>query len=263
MSFSNRIINKYRNFKEHAKLFDGPWEVIKYLYLRISPLHLPKIVRVRLRMLKHSLLCRPGTTDLVTLMSTFSMLYHRPPTNLPEDAVILDLGANVGFTMVEMASTFPGARIIGVEMDEDNFMLASENIKPFGPRCTVLHAAVWIEDSKVSYEGEDADAFHVKSSTGEGKQQVVSKKIESIEKEFDLNRVDYLKMDIEGAETDIIQSSIKWSDMVQSMKIEIHREGDMDVIMTKLQEAGYQCTACNLHWSTIVAVRNTNRLLVK
>jgi FkbM family methyltransferase len=263
MSVLKKVINKYRTFKQHSKLFDGPWEVAKYLYLRICPLHLPKIVRVRLRMLKHPLGCRPCTTDLVTLMSTFNMLYHRPPTALPEDAVILDLGSNVGFTIVEMASTFPSARIIGVEMDEENFRLASENIKPFGSRCKVIHAAVWTEDCHVSYEGKESDAFRIKSSSESDGQQVVSKTIESLEREYGLTRVDYLKMDIEGAETDIMKSSIKWADMVQSMKIEIHRDGDMAVIMAKLEQAGYQCSPCNLHWSTIIATRNPKRIMIQ
>lgn len=44
----------------------------------------------------HKLLCRAGTTDAIALDYVFGPQSHLPPKPLPHDAVILDLGANVG-----------------------------------------------------------------------------------------------------------------------------------------------------------------------
>ena len=50
------------------------------------------------------LLVRPGTTDAQVLDDTFVGLYHLPPIDLPDGAVVLDLGGNVGYTAAHFAA---------------------------------------------------------------------------------------------------------------------------------------------------------------
>src|SRR5271169_4138136 len=70
---------------------------------------------------------RNGTTDFATLRTTFKQRYHRPFGRLPEHCIILDLGCNVGYTVLDHAYQYPKSWVIGVELDADNFRLAQKN----------------------------------------------------------------------------------------------------------------------------------------
>jgi FkbM family methyltransferase len=108
------------------------------------------------------LLMRPGTTDARVLDDTFIGLYHLPPAPLPDDAIILDLGANVGYTAVHFATLYPRARIVSVELDEGSADLARRNTAAFADRISVLHAAAWFEDSTVTYTTGDEWGLQVR-----------------------------------------------------------------------------------------------------
>src|SRR4051812_18900750 len=66
--------------------------------------------------------CRIGTSDIGVLHATFVRQYHLPPPDsIP--AAILDLGSNIGLTVAHYACVFPEAKILGVELDANNFEL--------------------------------------------------------------------------------------------------------------------------------------------
>src|SRR5687768_580192 len=58
------------------------------------------VASIRVRALKgNTVLYRPGTTDLEVLRDAFIKQYHLPPFRIRPDGVIVDLGANVGYTV--------------------------------------------------------------------------------------------------------------------------------------------------------------------
>lgn len=46
-------------------------------------------------------------------------------------AFIIDAGANIGLTSVYLANRFPNARILALEVDQQNFELLAENARPY------------------------------------------------------------------------------------------------------------------------------------
>ena len=89
-----------------------------------------------------------------------------------------------------------------------NAALAARNVSAFGDRCEVLNAAVWSEDGEVSYEGGEEQGYHVMSEGGgPSDRKVAARTIDSIFHQFGLDAVDYLKMDIEGAELKALQGA--------------------------------------------------------
>lgn len=252
----NSISHKIKTFRECAGTFAGLFDILKYVYLKLTPVPFPKVVRIRLKESNIPLLCRPKTSDIGTLLATFKMGYHRPEQELPSNPVIFDLGANVGYTVVDLALRHPGARIIAVEMDKDNFEIASSNILPFGERCTLLHAAVWTDDGEVYYEGGAADAFHISEAGGKRMNKVQSRSLPSIARQFQIERIDYLKMDIEGAESEIMERASEWADHVKIMNIETHAPDIMDAVSTKLSQLGFTCQPSSSHWASVIAVNN-------
>lgn len=144
---------------------------------------------------------RPGTSDVLVLLETLSGRYHLPPPGI-EPGVILDLGSNIGATMAHFAHLYEDARVCGVELDAENAELCALNVARWGERCQVLHAAVAGSDGTGSYE-RTGGALGYK--LGAGAERVRTMAIDSIFEHFGLDEVDYLKMDIEGAEREVLR----------------------------------------------------------
>ncbi len=191
------------------------------------------------------LLCRPGTTDPDVLWDTFGEGLERPTTALPPDATILDLGANVGYTAVDFALRHPGARIVAVELDGDNAALADRNLAPFGARCSVVRAAVWSHDGEIRYGGEEAWGFHVVEGSAEGR-SAPAIRISTFIQKFGLERIDYVKMDIEGGEVEAL-SDPGWMDGVEEILVEVHPPATLDFGEAALRSAGFRVSSFHHH----------------
>jgi FkbM family methyltransferase len=140
-------------------------------------------------------------------------------------------------------------------MDEDNFMIASSNIRPYGSRCTLLHAAIWTHDGEVNYEGATSDSFHISEHTEKNMKRVASRSLESITKQFQVKRIDYLKMDIEGAERVLMETADQWAEIVDTLNVETHASDIMAEVTHKLTSLGFSCKPSELHWASVLAVR--------
>jgi hypothetical protein len=113
-----------------------------------------RAVGPRLRPLgERTVFVRPSTSDVDTVWGTFARAHHRPPEELAGRPIslIFDLGANIGLTMADAAVRFPQARVVGVEVDAENVLLARANLAPWRDRCEVVHGAVWTSDTEVFY----------------------------------------------------------------------------------------------------------------
>lgn len=221
----------------------------------------PKSLRLR-EGGRYPLLFRPGTTDLRVLWDTFHHKYHLPPLNLSPDCVIVDLGANVGYTVVHFAFLYPKSRIIAVELDRDNIEIASRNIRFYRERCRLIHAAIWSSDGQVEYEGDGEWGFHVLDGhpdTKSNAKKAPARTIESIFHEYNLDTVHYMKMDIEGAEANVFGGPMSWIKNVQSMKIEVHPQfnpaATMENCMHVLTSFGFKCSRDNYHPQCVIAIR--------
>lgn len=198
--------------------------------------------------------------DREVLKCTFINQYHIPPFNLPNDAIILDIGSNIGLTILHYKLLYPNCKILGYEMDKDNFELASKNCAQLA-NCTIVNKAVWYTNTIVSYDSSiREDGYSISDS------DIISNNIEiesitlqDILKENQLTHIDFLKMDIEGAEKDILLKGDKqWMNLVRAMHIEIHDNSFFDSAMSILTQQGFYCQKDNNHWCAIFAQKNIN-----
>jgi len=115
--------------------------------------------------------------------------------------VILDCGSNVGTSLLYFAENFPNAKIIGFEADSMIANISKENLSRNGiTNVKVINKAVWVNSNGIDFSIEGADGGSIKGSNN-------LKKIESIRLRDFLqseNIVDLLKIDIEGAESDVL-----------------------------------------------------------
>ena len=204
---------------------------------------------------------RNGTTDFATLRTTFKQRYHRPFGRLPEHCIILDLGCNVGYTLLDYAYQYPKSWVIGVELDADNFYLAQKNTCTV-KNVTLLQRAISVSNGIMAYHKkgpEDAYQISHQELSGAGMIQVKSITISSLMRELDLRHVDYLKMDVEGEEVRLFDESLSdlgWLNKVSMLNIEVHTNlRDLHGIMSTLRVHHLAAWKDDQHWSSIRAVR--------
>jgi FkbM family methyltransferase len=133
--------------------------------------------------------------------------------------LIIDCGANYGTSILYFNKMFPSARIIGVEADPNIFEILQSNIIMRGlTHIKLLNRAVSVEANPVKFYSEGADAGRLHYlETAQGAFEVEPIKLDDL---ID-DEVDFLKVDIEGAETQAICSCEKL-DRVSQLFIEYH-----------------------------------------
>lgn len=209
-----------------------------------------------------AVLVRPRTTDAQVLDDTFVGLYHLPPADLPAGAVILDLGSNVGYTAAHFAAASDGASVLCVEMDGANAAVARANLRPWADRCRVVHAAAWDREGELAYAGEEAWGYRVAAldgaapgAAGGGGRAVRAATVDALLREHGVERVDYAKVDIEGAEAVVIAADAPWLRRVRAIKVEHHPPATAASIDAALRGAGFRTRPDDRHPRCIVGVR--------
>lgn len=207
---------------------------------------------------KHPVWFRNNTTDYATLVSCFEKGYHRPVRPLNANPVILDLGSNAGYTIIDFKYHYPDAKVYGVEMDKGNFNLCQENLAGLSD-VEVIHAAVWYEDGQVEYNAEAAaDAFTIEqSNTSIKKKTVQAFSLPTLLARWSLDHVDYIKLDIEGAERQLFEfGDSGWLDQVGQISIELHDTFPAEKMVAVLEKHGMKSELSTLHWSTVIGWRD-------
>ncbi|CAN7280140.1 FkbM family methyltransferase [Phyllobacterium sp. LjRoot231] len=201
---------------------------------------------------------RPGTSDLVVLYETFGAAYDMPPKVLsPENTTrIWDLGANIGLTVARYAVAFPRARISAVELDAANADLARRNVIAFASRCEVITGAVWVEDGAIQYvlvEGMEHGAHVTGDPVGSQTRSAPAWSLDTLLK--DDERVDFIKMDIEGAEALVLKQNTEWAGKVGCLKVECHSPYTVAQAAADLEALGYDVERDSKHWASVLALK--------
>jgi FkbM family methyltransferase len=135
---------------------------------------------------------------------------------LKPGGIVFDLGAYAGITSIAFSQTV-GAEgaVFGFEADRINFEAASENLETarrFGipANTTLIQKAVWCHGNGLEFSSEGAMGSSAVSIVGKGRGQIVTVPTTTLADfcaEQGIGRVDFIKMDIEGAEIEVLESS--------------------------------------------------------
>lgn len=136
--------------------------------------------------------------------------------------VIVDAGANTGAASLYFTMRFPGATIIALEPEQSNFRLLCRNMEPYhSVKC--INAALWDTEGWLSLRNPSAD--HYAYQFGENEENNVTVRcitLPALMHEAGAEIIDILKMDIEGAEYQVLGRSHEWIRRVRMMIVELH-----------------------------------------
>ena len=225
--------------------------------------NLPARVDLKVRCLRNNAITvRTSSTDARVVFASFFHKFHLPPDGVLTNPtpLIFDLGANIGCTMAHFACLYPGATVVGVELDKGNADLCKANVATWGDQCLVVEGAVWYEDGEVKYEPregiEDGYAVAEASSVPERTVAAPAFSLNSLVDRFARGRqIDFMKMDIEGAENLVLSHNTEWAASVNAIKVELHGEYTIDQCIADLTALGFDAWTDTHHNLCVVGVR--------
>jgi FkbM family methyltransferase len=159
-------------------------------------------VTLRLKNYNVDFRIRGGSCDVVPLTNFYSRFPYVPTSKV---RTILDGGANIGDSAVILAKIYSPTVLVAMEPDPENFKLLLTNIAPFS-QIKAVQAALWTKDTQLSLFGkEDSTVSSYVTEAGAGGLSVAARSIQSLAAEQGLAGFDLVKLDIEGAEREILE----------------------------------------------------------
>ncbi len=253
-------LQKALQYLEYRRYFVGHRDVMTFRRLRnsLETSGPPQSVRVR-SWEGRAVHLRPGSMDAVTLWDVVRNRFHLPPQPVP-CGTIVSLGANAGYATTDFACRYPQARILAVEMDADNARMCERNTNFAAGRVTVVNAAIWSSDGTVDYGGQDVHDLRVSSLGDDGTAAAPSRRaraisIDTLFAEHHVQSVDFLKMDIEGAEAEVFAGKTGWLQKVRAILVEIHPPATPAMCQAALERAGFRVSHHHLDHEAVFGIR--------
>ncbi|MEZ5394652.1 MAG: FkbM family methyltransferase [Bryobacterales bacterium] len=252
-----------------------------YQFVRewIPTLDLPSVVRLRRYVLHES--SNHASSELVVQLRGWGPVHLRTlgggdfrmfddmfrrrmiPPVIPGCQTLIDLGGNIGLATIALARALPGLRSYVVEPDAGNVAMLERNLAPLVAqgRCTIERGAMWKTDDVIEIEPPELEGSFgaVRCVDGGGGGEVVQgMTMKTILDRSGFERVDLVKVDVEGAEAGLFDSGQDWLDRVDALAVEFHgsarQQSDFDRVVA---ECGFSVE--ETYNNGVVATRRTAR----
>ena len=196
--------------------------------------------------------------DAPALVSSIDLLLIKKSNDFTTSnpfPVILDCGANIGISVLNYKRKFPNSQIIAFEPNPIIIPILKKNLKVNGASdVKIVEAAVWIQNGKSKFFCEGADGSKLIHDNNSHSTIEVS----TIDlKDYISQPIDLIKMDIEGAEFDVISHLSHKLHCIQNILIECHINSfeieKFSMLLNELGKAGFQVSIGVLgNWSDLL-----------
>lgn len=194
---------------------------------------------------KSQLHVRRNDSDLRVFKQIFiEEVYNFLPSNFKVE-VIIDAGANVGYSAYWFKEKFPNSMVIAIEPESNNFSMLEKNVKNLHNVFTIKKG-VWNTNTKLTLSNPDnlSWAFVTTESTSNNiMHEIDTITVNEILSKYDIKFIDIFKIDIEGSEMELFSANNEWIHKVKYFMIETHerlRPGVVKVIDGLLLSSGFQ-----------------------
>lgn len=155
---------------------------------------------------------------------------------------IIDCGANIGLSIIYFKQLFPDAVVVGFEPDDKVFQVLKNNITAFElTDVQLVKKACWNDNTTLKFHSEGADAGRAAKEFDE--QNIIEVETTSL-RNYLKRKVDFLKIDIEGAENEVLPDIQDLLGNVEKIFLEFHsfvgREQMLPEILDILKKYGFR-----------------------
>ncbi|MFD9697504.1 FkbM family methyltransferase [Lentzea sp. NPDC059081] len=201
-------------------------------------------------------------------------VYRPDGLDLPPDAVVLDIGANIGLFSLSVARSLPRCRVVAFEPAPDAYAALAANVEDLPVTClpwaiggesgrttmTVYPAASVFSSlnadpdadrsamsAAIAVAADDdstgiADQVAADRVDGAIEVPVEVRRLSDVLDELGLDHVDLVKLDAEGAELGIL-GTLRPEDWakIAALVLEVHTTSDRHALFELLENAGFTC----------------------
>jgi FkbM family methyltransferase len=198
-----------------------------------------------------------GFSDLPFLFPSHTEPYEATEeylkfARLSAGQVVLDIGAYSGVTSISFAKAVgESGHVYAFEADAVNYQCAAENVELAGrwmgtKNITLMHRAMWSHCEGILFSNEFAMGSSAVVITGGGRgseTRVASTTLEDFCRKHNVHQVDLIKIDIEGAEIEVLECAARWlTGRKTRLIVEPHLVGgtlSTDRCVAVLEKAGF------------------------
>jgi FkbM family methyltransferase len=183
--------------------------------------------------------------DAASLLSLNHELFGREIYKFKSEKhepVVIDCGANIGLSIIFFKKLFPKARVIAFEPDKKIFEYLEFNVKSFQfDNVELINKGLWEKETTLKFFSEGADAGRIAQENDKNIVEIQTVKLSNYLKKTE---IDFLKIDIEGAETEVLIESQEWLKNVRNIFIEYHsfstQKQTLSTILNILETNGFR-----------------------
>jgi FkbM family methyltransferase len=157
--------------------------------------------------------------------------------------LIIDCGANIGLSILYFKQIYPLSRIIAFEPDSQIFSILQRNVQNLDSSgIQLINKALWDSETVLEFasEGGDAGRLTHMDELQSKKHQVSTVRL----RDYLQEPVDFLKIDIEGAETTVLKDCADLLCNVKHLFVEYHsfinETQSLNTLLNILSEAGFR-----------------------
>lgn len=192
--------------------------------------------------------------DAASFLSAYKEIFLKQIYKFKADNTspkILDLGANIGLSIIFFQELYPNAEIIALEADPQVFRYLQSNINSQDyPNVKLINKAVWYENSWLNFASEGADSGQIDCASSNHNYKTVQVEAVDIAELLSNQAFDFIKMDIEGAEEFVLPRCQGLLDSVNHLFIEYHskvgQKQNLNEILNFLSQEGFRLYIENL-----------------
>ncbi|WP_114752162.1 FkbM family methyltransferase [Pleomorphovibrio marinus] len=158
--------------------------------------------------------------------------------------VILDGGANMGLSVLYFSQHYPDHHIIAFEPEKSVFDILEENVRTFGLKNVELYQkALWTEKKELLFHSDGGMGGRVNNLYFNIDRPI--QKVEAVPLvDFLDSHVDFLKLDIEGAEEEVLMSCRGKLSQVRHLFFEYHnhlkKPQSLHRLLSLVEEEGFR-----------------------
>jgi len=187
-------------------------------------------------------------TDGTSFFYTVNEIFHKGIYQFENHGkpYIIDAGANIGLSIMYFKKMYPDAIIDAFEPDKNVFEVLVRNINELQYlNVTLINKAVWNSETTMTFISEGADAGRLHGESLKPEQNVAAVNVAAVRLRPYLERqVDFLKIDIEGAEIVVLKDCLDLLMNVRNLFVEFHSFVNKPQLLSELlmilENAGFR-----------------------